>query len=235
MWTFQTRRDLLGLILLAASGAPVAAAPQKPKIGIIGAGRVGGVLAKLWAGAGYRVMLSARNLDPVRQLAAQIGPNAQAGTPAEAAAFGDVVVVSVPYGALPQIGRDYAGALKGKVVLDTCNPVVQRDGPMAQEALDKGTGVMDPLYLPGTRLVRAFSTINYVPLEHEAHRAGEPIGIPLAGNDRQALEVASQLVRDAGFEPVVVGDLSTAKSFDIGQKGSKVHPVSELRAILEIK
>ena len=202
------------------------------KIGIIGAGRIGGELGKLWTDAGYKVMLSAVDIGPVRQLVAELGANAQAGTPAQAAAYGDVVVISVPYSALPQIGRDYASELKGKVVLDTCNPVLERDGNMAKDALDKGTGVIDPTYLPGTRLVRAFSTINYKSLASEAHRSGEQVGIPLASNDKQALRIASQLVHDAGFEPVVVGDLSTARSFDIGQRGSKVHTASELRSIL---
>jgi 8-hydroxy-5-deazaflavin:NADPH oxidoreductase len=142
------------------------------------------------------------------------------------------VVVGVPFVALPQIGRDYATQLKGKVVLDTCNPSVQRDGDMAKEALDKGTGMVDPTYLPGTRLVRAFNTINYMSLASEAHRTGDAVGIPLATDDKQALHIASELVRDAGFEPVIVGGLSTAKSFDIGQRGSTVHSASELRSIL---
>jgi predicted dinucleotide-binding enzyme len=119
------RRSLLGggIALLAVLAGPAAAAPTKSlKIGVIGAGRIGGTLAKLWAGAGYRVMVSARDLGEMQKLAAQIGPNATAGTPTQAAAFGDVVLVSVPYAALPQLGKDNAAQLKGKIVLDTCNP-----------------------------------------------------------------------------------------------------------------
>jgi hypothetical protein len=211
-------------------------AETKPKIGFIGAGRIGGTLAKLWTQAGYQVMLSARDLGPVRELAAQLGPNASVGTPAEAAAWGDVVVVTVPYGALPQVGHDYAAQLKGKVVLDTCNPYLSRDGDMAKEALEKGTGVMDPIYLPGTRLVRAFNSIGYLSLASEAHRTGEPIGIELAADDAQALKIAKQLVTAAGFEPVVVGGLSTAKRFDNGSPiYPKTLPASEMRAILGLK
>jgi hypothetical protein len=212
-----TRRLLVGAMLagFAAPGS-VMAQGAKPKIGFIGAGRIGGTLAKLWTEAGYQVMLSARDLGPVKDLAAQLGPNAQIGTPEQAAAWGDVVVVTVPYAALPQIGHDYAAQLKGKVVLDTCNPNPKRDGDMSKDAIEKGTGVMDPIYLPGTRLVRAFNSISYVALGEDAHHPGELYGIEVAADDPEALAVAKRLVTDAGYEPVVVGDLSTAKRFDAG-------------------
>ena len=200
-----SRRTMMAASLIVAACPSASFAQAKPKIGFIGAGHIGGVLAKLWAQAGYKVMLSARDLGPVKQLVAGLGPNASAGTPAEAAAFGDVVVITVPFSALPQIGRDYAAQLKGKVVLDTCNPYLERDGAMAKDAIDKGTGIMDPIYLPGTRLVRAFNSIRVGDLESQAHRKGELIGIELAADDAPALAIAKQLVTDAGFEPVVVG------------------------------
>lgn len=216
----STRRDLLiaGAAFVTAAALPSVTwgASSRMKIGLIGAGRIGSTLGRLWASAGYPVMLSARDLGPVKALVAQIGHDARAGTPAEAAAFGDVILISVPYAALPQVGRDYAAQLKGKVVLDTCNPNKRRDGDMANEALEKGTGVVDPTYLLGTRLVRAFNTVNFRSLASEAHRSGELVGIPLAADDQEALRIAKQLVTDAGFEPVVVGGLSTAKSFDTG-------------------
>ncbi len=145
-----------------------------------------------------------------------------------------MVLISVPFAALPQIGKDYAAQLKGKVVLDTCNPYVSRDGAMAQEALDKGTGVTDPAYLPGTRLVRAFNQVSAASLASEAHRAGEKIGVPLAGDDKAALAIASQLVTDAGFDPVMVGGLSTAKSFDPGTPAYHTLTAKELRAALKL-
>jgi hypothetical protein len=228
-----SRRSLLAVA--AAFAALPATAQAKPKIGIIGAGRIGGTLAKLWAEAGYPVMLSARDLDEVKKQAAEIGHGAQAGTPAEAAAFGQVVLISVPFSALPQIGKDYAAQLKGKVVLDTCNPYVSRDGDMAKEALEKGTGVTDPMYLPGTRLVRAFNQISAAQLASEAHRAGEQIAVPLAADDTAALDIAKRLVTDAGFEPFVVGGLSTAKSFDPGAAAYHTMTAKELRAALNLK
>ena len=183
----------------------VLAQAAKPKIGFIGSGRLGGTLAKLWTEAGYQVMLSARDLGPVKELATQLGPNAQVGTPDQAAVWGDVVVVSVPYAALPQVGHDYAAQLKGKVIIDTCNPSPARDGDMTKDAIEKGTGVMDPIYLPGTRIVRAFNSISFMALAQDAHHPGELYGIELAADDPKALAVARQLVTDAGCEPVVVG------------------------------
>jgi predicted dinucleotide-binding enzyme len=87
---------------------------------------------------------------------------------------------------------------------------------MANEARAKGTGVASPELLPGTRLVRAFNSIGVGSLRSEAHRSGEQIAVPLAGDDAEALSLASRLVRDAGFEPVVVGGLARARDFDAG-------------------
>ena len=186
------------------------------KIGIIGAGKIGGTLAKLWVEAGHEVLVSSRHPDQLAPLVQSLGARARAGTPREAAVFGDVVLISVPYGALPQIGKDLATDLAGKIVLDTGNPYPDRDGDMAVEARRIGTGAASSSYLPGVRLVRAFNAIRAADLGSEAHRAGEPVAIPLAGDDAQALEVAGRLVKDAGFEPVVVGGLPRAKDFDVG-------------------
>jgi 8-hydroxy-5-deazaflavin:NADPH oxidoreductase len=191
------------------SGAPL-------KIGIIGTGHIGGTLATLWVGAGHEVLMSSRHPQELQGLAHSLGPKARVGTPAEAARFGEVVLISVPYGALPQVGRDLKSELAGKIVLDTGNPYPERDGQMAIEARRKGTGVASAEYLPGVRLVRAFNAINSGDLRSEAHRKGAPVAIPLAGDDSQALQVAEQLVRDAGFAPVVVGPLSKAREFDVG-------------------
>jgi len=206
------------------------------KIGIIGAGQIGGTLATLWVQAGHEVLISSRHPDELRALARSLGPRAHVGTPREAALFGPVVLVSVPYGALPQVGRDLRGELAGKIVLDTGNPYPQRDGPMALEARKKGTGVASAEFLPGVRLVRAFNAINSGDLKSEAHRSGDPIAIPLAGDDPEALQVAQRLVRDAGFAPVVVGPLSRAREFDVGTAVyTRPMTAAQLRAALGLK
>jgi predicted dinucleotide-binding enzyme len=202
---------------VSASPADATAQPAAPlKIGIIGTGHIGGTLATLWVTAGHEVLMSSRHPQELEALAHSLGPKARVGTPREAARFGEVVLISVPYGALPQVGRDIKTELAGKIVLDTGNPYPERDGKMAVEARRKGTGVASAEYLPGVRLVRAFNAINSGDLRDEAHRKGAPIAIPLAGDDPQALQVAGQLVRDAGFAPVVVGPLSRAREFDVG-------------------
>jgi predicted dinucleotide-binding enzyme len=203
-----------GCVAAAADAPTQSAAPLK--IGIIGTGHIGGTLARLWVAAGHEVLMSSRHPQELQGLAASLGPRAHVGTPREAALYGEVVVVSVPYGALPQVGRDLKAELAGKIVLDTCNPYPSRDGEMAVAARKVSTGVADPQFLPGVRLVRAFNAINSGDLASEAHRAGEPIAIPLAADDPQALAVAERLVRDAGFAPVVVGPLSRAREFDVG-------------------
>ena len=200
--------------LAPASSRAADAAPAK--IGIIGTGKIGGTLAELWVKAGHEVLISSRHPEELQGLAKSLGPKARAGTPREAAVFGEVVLISVPYGALPQVGKDLQNELKGKVVLDTGNPYPERDGEMAVEARRKGTGVASAEFLPGVRLVRAFNAISHRNLRSEAHRAGEPIAIPIASDDKQAMAVAARLVKDAGFEPVAVGPLSKAKTFDVG-------------------
>jgi predicted dinucleotide-binding enzyme len=186
------------------------------RIGTIGAGNIGGAVGLKWAEAGHELFFSSRNPGELTALVERAGPRARAGTPAEAAAFGDVILIAVPYAALPQVGRDYGSLMRGKVVIDCGNPYPGRDGPMATEALEKGSGAASAEYLPGLRLVRAFNAIGYRSVETEAHRSGEKVAIPIAGDDAEAVQVTSDLVVDAGFDPVVVGPLARAREFDQG-------------------
>jgi predicted dinucleotide-binding enzyme len=186
------------------------------KIGVIGSGRIGGTLVELWVKAGHEVLFSSRHPEELEEMAERLGPTARAGMPREAAAFGEVVLISIPYHAVPQVGRDFQRELAGKVVLETGNPYPSRDGDMAVKARAKGTGLASAEFLPGVRLVRAFNSVGHMSLRSEAHRTGARVAIPLAGDDQQALAVASRLVEDAGFEPVVVGPLTSAKEFDVG-------------------
>jgi len=206
------------------------------KIGVIGSGRVGGTIGALWVKAGHEVMFSSLDVEHDRKLAAGIGAGARAGTPKEAAAFGDVLFFAVPYAALPGLGRDLAVEIKGKIVLDASNPVPGRDGDMAKEALAKGTGVASPQFLPGARIVRAYNEVGYTRMRDDAHRAGERLGIPLAGDDAQALKTAVRLVQDAGHEPVVVGGLARAREFDYGTPVfGRPMTAAELRKALGLK
>jgi predicted dinucleotide-binding enzyme len=201
----------------ACAGGPLAAQAKPLRIGIIGTGRIGGALATHWTKAGHEVLMSSRHSEELAPLAKSLGPLARTGTPKEAAAFGEVVLVSVPYAALPQIGKDNAAELKGKIVIDTSNPVEARDGAMALAAQKKGAGVATAELLPGTRVVRAFNCIPAASLANNANRTPERIAIPIGGDDGQAIAVAERLVRDAGFDPVMVGTLAQTRQFDLGQ------------------
>ena len=218
--THSRRQFLLTALVVpiaARAGLDAQAPSPKPmKIGIIGSGRQGGAIGLQWAKAGHEVFFSSRNPGNLKDLEAKAGPKARAGTPAEAAKFGDVILVAVPYGELPNVGRDNAALMKGKVVIDVGNPRVDRDGQVGADALKRGTGVASAEHLPGVRLVRALNALSFVQVERDAHRQGEKLGIPIAGDDKAAVDIATQLVVDAGFDPVFVGGLARAREFDAG-------------------
>ena len=207
-----------------------AATGRKMKIGIVGSGQVGGTLGSVWVRAGHEVMFSSREIEHDKALAASLGSRAHAGTPREAAAFGDVVMVSVPYRALPEVGKSLADLIKGKVVIDTCNPFVSRDGEIANWAREKGAGLASAELLPGARLVRAFNAIGASRMG-EAHKEPGRIGMPIAGDDAEAITVASALIRDIGYEPVPVGGLAMGKHLMPGTALAGEHPPSEIRRI----
>jgi predicted dinucleotide-binding enzyme len=230
------RRTVLQLSAAALAIVPFGASAQSApmKIGIVGSGRLGGTIGELWAKAGHKVFFSSRHPEELKPLVERAGPNAQAGTVEQAAAFGDVVLIAVPYTALPAVGRDNAAALKGKIVLNASNPVSARDGEMAKAAQEKGVGESDKEYLPGTRLVRAFNSTGAGKFAAEAHKQGEKLGVAIASDDADAMTVAAQLVRDAGFEPVPV-PLARAKEFaPPAPLFGKGLPVSGLRKALGI-
>jgi predicted dinucleotide-binding enzyme len=209
-----TRRHLLrGAAATMALGAlPLTlhaqtASTGKMKIGIIGSGRVGGAVGGAWVKSGHEVMFSSLNLEEDKKLAASLGGGARAGTPREAAAFGNVLLISVPYKALPSVGKDLGELLKGKIVIDTSNPIVARDGDMAVAAREKGAGQSSMEFLPGARIVRAFNAVGYARMA-EAKNKPERVGMPIAGDDQDAIAVALALVRDVGYEPVLVGTLA---------------------------
>lgn len=203
------RSFLLAAAAAAAAGTlPLAALAQgKMKIGTLGSGRVGSAIGSAWVKAGHEVMFSSLDLEADKKLAASLGGGARAGTPREAAAFGSVLLVSVPYKALPGIGKDLGDLLKGKIVIDTSNPIVARDGDMAVAAREKGAGVASMEFLPGARIVRAFNAIGAARMA-QAASASERVGMPIAGDDPEAIRIASGLVRDVGYEPVLVGTLA---------------------------
>jgi 8-hydroxy-5-deazaflavin:NADPH oxidoreductase len=221
--SINRRHVLLGsALLLGAALSPEGALAQsgKVRIGVIGSGHIGSTIGTLWVKSGHPVLFSSRHPEELKDLVSGLGELAKAGSVDEAVAFGDVLFIAVPYGALPQIGQDYGGKLNGKVMLDACNAVAARDGaPIADEVEKEGIGVVSQKYLSGARIVRAFNTMNYKIFAGEANRPDPKLAIPIAGDDAQAVQVAAGLVRDAGFDPVVVGKLADARRFQRGGPG----------------
>ncbi len=185
------------------------------KIGIIGGGDMGSTLGKLWVNAGYQVMFASRHPAELQSLASSLGHNTQVGTVQQATQFGDVVVMAVPYGALPELGKTLGSALKNKIVLDVGNPYPGRDGQTAETALSIGSGRASAQFLPGAQVVRAFNSIAASTLASDAHQSPR-IAVPLAGDSQSAVSAVSSLIRAAGFVPVVTGNLDTAKLFQPG-------------------
>ena len=231
------RRDLLkaagGAALVSVLPLTVkalAADGKKSKIGIIGSGHVGSALGEVWAKAGHPVMFSSRNLENDRKLAANVGANSRAGTPQEAAAFGEVILLAVPYSAFPELITSVGPTLKGKVVINASNPFPQRDGQIAEQARTQGAGLFDAQALPGALVVRAFNAIGSARMA-SAHSDPGKIAVPIAGDDKRAVEVTSQLAREVGFEPVVVGGLAMGKYLMPGTPLAGEHAPDELRSI----
>ncbi len=185
-------------------------------IGIIGAGMIGSTLARLWSDAGHDVVLSSRHPSALTPLVERIGPRASVGTPVAAAALGTVVMLTVPLKAVPDLARELKHELEGKIVLDTGNAYERRDGVVAAEATAHagGSAGWAAEQFPGARWVKAFNTVYYQTLATQARRDGDRVGIPLAGDDHGALDVASELVRDAGFDAVIVGPLARGREFE---------------------
>jgi len=237
----QDRRRFLlvtgaGATVLALGGFSLAARAQGDpakalKIGIIGSGRIGSTLGGLWVKAGHEVMFSSLDLEHDKALAASLGAKAHAGSTREAATFGEVLLVAVPYSALPQLGKDLAVVIKGKVVLDACNPIPTRDGEIAAWAREKGAGLASAELLPGARIVRTFNAIGYTRLTEIGSRQGERTGMPIASNDANAIALASRLVRDIGLEPVVVGPLAKGKYLMPGTPLAGEHTPEQIRQI----
>lgn len=208
------------------------------RIGIVGSGHIGGNLGVLLGKAGYEICFSSRHPESLQDMVAAAGPAAHAGTVAEAIAFGDVVLLSIPLKAYRELDSETKQALNGKIVIDTSNPYPDRDGVMAVEARQDpgGMGSVVSRLLPGARIVRAFNTVYFEDLKQTVNKNGEKIGIPIAGDDQEAVSVAVDLARDAGLDPVVVGGLVKAKLFDVGTPVYATSvSASEIKAKLRIE
>jgi predicted dinucleotide-binding enzyme len=172
------------------------------KIGIVGAGRIGGGIARQLSAAGHEVLLSfSRDPQTLERLAAEIGPRASVGSPADAVAFGEVVVFSVPWSTWPQ-ALEQTGPLAGKIVIDTTNqfgsPPLPAEGETAAH--------FNAARMPGARYTKSFNTLTSAFQAEAAGRQGDERVVQwLCGDDAQAKQVVADLITDAGFVPVDLG------------------------------
>lgn len=143
------------------------------KIGIIGSGNIGGTLGKHWAKAGHQVMFSSRHLEELEPMAKQL--NAQVGTIEEAAAFGDVILLAIPFGKIPEVAQQ-VGTLHDKILIDATNPYPQRDGDMARQVIEDdsqtATGYVATQFA-SIPVVKAFNSIYFKVLDEQAFQSGD--------------------------------------------------------------
>lgn len=177
------------------------------KIGIIGAGNIGANAARLFARAGHEVAISnSRGPESLRELVSEIGPRACAATVDEAAAFGELVFLAIPW--RRSEGLPSADLVRGKIVIDAMNPYTE-DGDIFE--MNGSTSSEETLKrLNGARLVKAFNTIYYRHLATEG-RTNAPIedrqAIFVAGDDDGAKATVMKLIEQIGFAPVNTGSL----------------------------
>ena len=203
------------LFLGPIGGLPLLCTPDQwvtpdMHIGIIGAGHVGGTLARRLAQAGHEIAI-ANSSGPktLTDLVGELGHRAHAVSPSEAARFGDLVILAVPFGRYDELPTT---ELRGKPVIDVGNYDPERDGNYPELDQDKTTSselVQD--HLRGAHVVKAFNTLHAPQMRDLARQssAQERYGIPMSGDDPQAKRAVADLVEQLGFQPVDVGDLAS--------------------------
>jgi predicted dinucleotide-binding enzyme len=189
--------------------------PGTPRIvGILGAGKVGTVLARLALAAGHRVLISSSgSAERIALIVDVLAPGAEAATTADVIKAADVVILALPLGKVRTLPTD---ALAGKLVVDTTNYWEPVDGPLPEfTASDRGTSEVVADLLPGARVVKAFSHLGYHDLDERGLPSGSPgrVGLAVAGDDPADVATVAALVDELGFEPLITGGLATGRRF----------------------
>ena len=185
------------------------------KIGIIGSGNIGGNIGKHWAKAGHDVIFSSRHPDKLKSMADEVG--AKVGRTEEAAEFGEVILLAIPFGKVPDVAKQI-GSLDNKILIDAANPYPSRDGEVAQKIIDDesitATGFVASQF-PGAKTVKAFNSVRDTVFAEQAFKQGdERIAVQICSDDKQAKETVKQLIEDIGFAPQDLGDLSQGILFE---------------------
>jgi predicted dinucleotide-binding enzyme len=190
------------------------------KIGVIGAGHIGGNCARQAVKGGHEVMLSfARDASKLEELATELGDRASAGTVAEAVAFGEVVILSVPWGAIPD-ALDQAGDLGGRVVIDTTNQF----GGGPKPGPGQTAAAFNAQRMAGARYTKSFNTLTAGFQAQAAERDGDERVVQwLCGDDPQAKELVAGLIEDMGYIPVDLGGTETCEVMEAPRRPGAVY------------
>jgi predicted dinucleotide-binding enzyme len=190
------------------------------RIGVIGAGRIGGNCARQAVKRGHDVMLSfARDPSNLESLASELGANASVGTPADAVVFGEVVILSVPWSAIPE-ALAQAGDLTGKVVIDTTNQFGSGPKPHAGQT----AASFNAERMPGARYVKSFNTLTSGFQADAAGHAGEQRIVQwICGDDEDAKAAVARLIEDMGYLPVDLGGTATCAVMEAPRRPGAVY------------
>ncbi len=190
------------------------------KIAVIGAGRIGGNCARQAVKGGHEVMLSfSRNPSSLERLAAELGDRASVGSPADAVAFGDLVILSVPWDAIDE-ALVQAGELSGKVVIDTTNQF----GSARMPERGQTAASFNAKRMPGARFVKSFNTLTSAFQQEVAGRAAEKRVVQwVCGDDPQAKALVAGVIEDMGYVPVDVGGTDTCAVMEAPRRPGAVY------------
>lgn len=181
------------------------------KIGIIGSGRIGGALGKIWAAGGHQIMFSgSRDEQKLQALATKAGANASTGSPAQAAQFGDVVLLAVPW---HQVDNAIASvkSLEGKILIDATNPL-NPESTILEIGWSNSGGEEVARRAKGAKVVKAYNTVGANILESESRKFGDVTPVLFfCGDDAQSKSIVARLISDSGFEPFDVGGIQTSR------------------------
>jgi predicted dinucleotide-binding enzyme len=188
------------------------------RVAVLGAGRIGGNVARRLARAGHQLQLAfARDAAKLERLAGEIG--ATVATPAGAVASADVVVLSVPWSVIDE-ALAQAGSLAGKVVIDTTNQY--GSGPMPADG--QTAAAFNAARMPGARYTKSFNTLTSAFQEETADRApGQRVVQWLCGDDDEAKAIVAGLITDAGYEPVDLGGTAECAVMEAPRRDGAVH------------
>lgn len=204
------------------------------KIGIIGAGHIGGIIAELLVQSGHDITVSSRHIETLTPLVEQLGSHGCKASIEDTANYNEIIVLAIPLGGIRETGGKIANYITNKIVIDVMNPFIERDGDIAKEIIQSGlaSGEATQIRFPFAKIVRAFNNIRYVDLKTQSHRFPNPVAVPFATDHDDAKGTIIQLIKDAGYEPYFMGKLKDSKPQDPGGvlfgKALTVRQISEL-------